>query len=337
MSKPFDLLKLLAEFSRAHNRSLADSKTAAAFLHNTKNDIARALDDPTLLHGSRTESMFESLVVSLGQFKFLKHEDEGRIFPEGKFVAPDFRVVTTDDVRWLIEVKNVYEPDPFNQRRRLFHRSYLNKLLSYCDITGCSLKIAVYWARWSIWTLISPDLLSSEEANLYIEMESAMKANEMAALGDRTIATRSPLRLRFILDPCNSSVVDRYGSATGTIREIKFYCGDDEVTNRLERELIWIFIQYGEWQEEAHEAILDGDRLVAIDCRWNPIESSRQGFDIVGSFSRMFARYYAQQTMSESTVVQLHAPVRANWFAQYRNLAGNTEVLPLWEFIQKPE
>jgi hypothetical protein len=37
--------------------------------------------------------MFEALVVSLGQYKLLAKEDTGRVHPEGRFTAPDFRIV----------------------------------------------------------------------------------------------------------------------------------------------------------------------------------------------------------------------------------------------------
>ena len=64
--------------------------------------------------------MFEGLLVSLGRFQLLKVENSGRWFPMDRYVAPDFRVVLHGGTRYLIEVKNVYERDPFRQRRRLF-------------------------------------------------------------------------------------------------------------------------------------------------------------------------------------------------------------------------
>ena len=68
--------------------------------------------------------MFEALVVSLGRYRLLKPEDSGRIFPQRGFRAPDFRVVLEDGSNWLIEVKNVFESDPFYQRRKLMTRRY---------------------------------------------------------------------------------------------------------------------------------------------------------------------------------------------------------------------
>ena len=297
MDKPFDLISELGFFSRKRKISLRDPATISEFFLNARNKAKQAVEDDALLHGQRTEAMFEALLVSLGQFRLLKAEDSGRLFPEELYIAPDFRVVLSDGAHWLVEVKNVYCRDPLWQRRRLCSHSYLSKLASYAEATGADLKIAIFWARWSIWTLVSPDRLASPAGDLDIDLQTALLVNELSSLGDRTIGTRAPLRLRVVMDPQLTSAVDADGNVLATIDRVELFCGDERVTEPVEQEAAWVFIQYGDWQEDGHpEAILDGARLTAIDFRWDPVEKTGQGFEFVGTLSQMFARYYIYST-----------------------------------------
>ena len=95
-------------------------------------------------------------------------------------------------------------------------------------------------------------------------------------------------------------------------------------------------MQYGQWQEDGPEAILEGDRLLAVEFRWEPEEATGQGFEIVGPLSRMFARCHAQHTVDAGSVVQLRAPLRPDWFAPLVNMKGGSRALPLWQFVQQP-
>ena len=337
MTKPFNLLAELARFSRECNISLRDPETASAFLRHANDEVRRALDDPLLLHGHRTEAMFEALVVSLGQFQLLNGEDAGRCFPEARYAVPDFRIVLPNGAHWLVEVKNVYERDPSRQKRRLLSQSYMKRLASYAAATGAELKIAVFWARWSIWTLVSPDRLLGGDGGLDLDMHTAIHVNELAHLGDRTIGTRPPLRLRVVMDPRRSSAIDAEGNVSATIGGTALFCGEEEVTDSTEQKIMWVFMQYGDWQEEGSpEPIVDGDRLLAVDFRWNPVERTNQGFEMIGTLSNMFARYYAQHTTDSGGVTQLRAPLRPNWFKPLLSMRGGSRSLPLWQFLQQP-
>lgn len=131
MSKPFDILDQLGRFGAQRNISLRDPSAPGAFADHVLQSVGRALADPALMHGQRAEAMFEVLVVSLGEYRLLSREDGGNVFPAGQFVAPDFRAVLPDGQHWLIEVKNVYEEEPFEQSRTLFRRDYHAKLDAY--------------------------------------------------------------------------------------------------------------------------------------------------------------------------------------------------------------
>ena len=50
----------------------------------------------------------------------------------------------------------------------------------------------------------------------------------------------------------------------------------------------------------------------------------------------MFARYYAEQTLKNREVVQLHAPVRPGWFAPLVLPDYDGKALPLWRIELQP-
>jgi hypothetical protein len=74
-------------------RRSRDPAAKVAFGCHLADAVDRALADPLLLHGQRTEAMFEALLVSLGEFRLLTAENTGPVFPAEPFRAPDFRVV----------------------------------------------------------------------------------------------------------------------------------------------------------------------------------------------------------------------------------------------------
>jgi hypothetical protein len=337
MSKPFDILDQLGRFGAQRNISLRDPSAPGAFADHVSQSVGRALADPALMHGQRSEAMFEALVVSLGEYRLLTREDGGNVFPAGQFVAPDFRVVLPDGRRWLVEVKNVYEEEPFEQSRTLFRRDYHAKLDAYARATGAELKLAVFWARWSIWTLVSPDRLVDADGSLTLDMMTAMRVNEMAALGDMSIGTRAPLTLRLIMDPDRSGAIGDDGLVKAMIGGTSLRSEDREILDPAEREIAFTLMQHGQWVEQEPVPIIDGDRLVAMEFTWRPQEEEvDQGFDFIGSLSRIFAHYYAAHTLDDREVVQLRAPLRPSWFAPLIAPGYVSDALPLWRFSLKP-
>ena len=336
MPKPFDLFAEFAKFGAQQKISLRDPNATPAFVAHVKDSVDRALADPALIHGQRVEAMFEAMLVSLGDYALLKSEDVGRIHPEDVFCVPDFRLVLKDGTQWLVEVKNVYLHDPGRQERQLMTRAYRERLETYAAATGGQLKLAVFWARWAIWTLVSPERLVDANGDLTLDRTRAMMANEVGALGDRTIGTRPPLRFRLLADPEKTSAVATDGTVNFTIGGVEMFCGEDEILDPTEQEIAWIFMQHGEWEESGPEAELEGDTLKAIEFRWDPAQRQNDGFEMVGTLSRMFARYYAEMTVDQHEVIQLRAPLRPGWFAPLVSTDYKSKALPLWRFILQP-
>jgi len=336
VSKPFDILSVLGKFSAKRKISLRNPEAKRAFGTYVSDAVDQALADPAWMHGRRAEAMFEALILSLGNFRLLKAEDSGRVFPMSNFIAPDFRVVLDDGAQWLVEVKNVYEADPSRQSRKLMDRDYHRKLAAYAKETGAELRLAVFWARWSMWTLVSPDRMADAAGNLTLDMMQAAKVNELGRLGDMTIGTRAPLRLRLVADPGRTSPIGPDGQVEITFGAVQLFCEDREILDPIERDIAWIFMEHGEWREQGPTPIIEGDRLLAIEFAWAPEEPSDQGFDFVGTLSRMFARYYAKQTIKNSEIVQLHAPLRPDWFRPLNRANHKSQALPLWCIRLRP-
>jgi hypothetical protein len=335
MKKPFDLLREVSRFGVAQGISLNDPEMPAAFGVHVDDAMVRAMADPILLQGLRVEAMFENLVQSLGEVVMIKTEDTGPFEASEPMQAPDFRIVLKNGENWLVEVKNIYLQDAFQQRRRVLKRDYRRALTNYARATGGILKIAVFWARWSIWTLVDPAQLAPGDRDLTLDMVTAIKANEMAAVGDQTLGLRSPLLLRLTMDPKRTSDIDDDGMVHATIGKAQMFCDERELLHPGDQQIGWTVMQFSDWETPDARAITDGNRLLAIEFESSPPEPSYQGFDLAGSLSRIFARFYAGRTISEGKVININVPVQSQWFGALRSIEGVGR-MPQWRFLLKP-
>lgn len=331
IQKPFDILDQFGKYGLERNLSLREPSTLSDFVKHVGTEIKRGLKDGSLLYGKRTEAMFEALVVSLGNFSLIKQEDNGLVLPREDFAIPDFRLVLNNGENWLVEVKNIYD-----RKRKLMNARHYQKLKSYSLATGAQLKLAIFWARLGIWTLVSPEKILSENGDLIPDMGECMKINEMVSIGDSLICTRPPLLFRMIADSGKTSPIGEDGEVVFTIGEIKIYCGGEEIVDPLEMEIVWMFMQYGGWEESGPEPDVDGNILKAIEFRWEPQQRSENGFDMIGFLSCMFSKYYTEATVENREVVRLQAPHRPNWLASIRSIDIERAKSPLWVFNLQP-
>lgn len=334
--KPFDLLAEFGKFGLERKLALTDADTRAAFGSHVAHEVDRALADPVLLHGQRAEAMFEAMLASLGDFRLVKPEDGGRVLSTEPFLVPDFRVVLTSGEQWLVEVKNIYIDDPFRQQRRIMTCRYRERLEAYASATGAELKLAVFWARWSMWTLVTPARFADADGNVVLDIGTAARANEFGALGDRTIGTRPPLKLRLVMDPERTSPIGENGQVEVVIGRVAMFSDEDEIIDPTEQEIAWIFMQHGEWLGSEPSPIIESDRLVAIEFSWEPEERQNDGFEMIGTLSRVFSRYFADATLRDGAIVQLRAPHRPRWFEPLIKPGYVSKALPLWRFQLKP-
>lgn len=328
-TKAFDLLASVAAFAREKGIALNDPSLVARFIADAEPRLKAALSDPTLIHGSRTERLFEATVLSLGKFRLLKTEDVGRVHAADTCRAPDFRVVLDDGEQWLIEVKNVRCKDPFKQETRM-SAAYLASLQSYADMVGAPLKLAIFWSLWNIWTVVSPDRFRRPRGGLHITMQEALVANESGRLGEVTIMTRPPLRLVLGAAVDMPRSLSPEGMAQFIIGSAKLFSGDVELIDVRDRKLAGVLFFYGEWPASGPFGVMDDGEFAGVEFVAKPEEPSDQGFDGIGWASRIFSRFYAMQTIEGDQVIQLHGETAPEWFAPLSNWDFKNSKLPLW-------
>lgn len=161
-------------------------------------------------------------------------------------------------------------------------------------------------------------------------------ASELGKLGDRSIGTRPPLRFRLIADPEKTSAIAADGTVNTTISGVKLFCGKDEILDPVEQKVAWALMQYGQWEEKGPKVESVGNILKSIEFQWEPAQRENEGFEMIGTLSRMFSRYYAEMTVNEHEVVQVHAPLRPGWFEPLVSWDYENKTLPLWQFILQP-
>ena len=325
----FNLLTVLAKFGLEKKISIAEPQAIPQFANFAASTLAEALSNPALLHGRRTEAMFEAMLISLGNYRLLKSEDQGQVYPSNDFQPPDFRVVLPDGIQWLIEVKNVYIDDPLDQRKRFMTRDYRQKLENYASSTAGHLKLAVYWAKWGMWTLVSPEKFLDSNGIVSLDLKSGMFENELGCLGDRFVFTRPPLTLRLEADPESTKPVFENGTLEFTIGDVRVYSGHKEILAPSEKEIAWILMRFGEWTEIGPRPLFDNNQVMGIEFRWEPESGNDQEMESIGVLSKMFSRYYAEQTLQGHQVVQLSAPLRPGSFAPFIASDYKGRTLPL--------
>lgn len=328
-SKAFDLLASAASFARNKRIALNDPALVDRFLADARPQLAKALADKNLIHGSRTERLFETTVLTLGRYRMLKIEDIGRVHSAAKLRAPDFRVVLEDGTQWLVEVKNVRCKEPLKQRTSMT-AAYLGSLRSYADMVGAPLKIALYWSLWNIWTIISPEPFLRPNGGLRISMTDAITANEFGKLGETMIATRPPIRL--VLDPDISKprLLGPGDEAKFTVGAARLFSGDTELTDRRDLKLAEVLFLYGDWLVAGPFARMEGGELAGVEYVAEPQELTEdQDFQGIGWASRIFSRFYATRTIDGDQVIQLHGEAAPDWFEPLGSWDFKTSNLPL--------
>jgi len=168
-----------------------------------------------------------------------------------------------------------------------------------------------------------------------LSFEDATAANEMATLGDMMIGTTPPLVWRLRADQSKARDVDKAGRVEFTIGGSELYCNGKKIESRLEQNIAWYLLLYGDWRQEEAPAHISDSRLEYVDFILRPEQESDQGFEIIGSLSSMFSSFYVQTTSEEKRVKRLLVRASDRWGGlipdDYKG-----DALPLWRFTLKP-
>lgn len=331
MNKPFDLIAPIASFAKRSGISLNAPNFITQFIADTQSRAADVLNDKNLLYGIRIESLFEATIISLGQYRLFKTEDVGRVHSPVQLRAPDFRIVLEDGNQWLVEVKSAYSSDPLQQKIKLT-AAYLKSIKSYADIVGVPLKLAIFWPRWKLWTLISPEKFSTQGGGLVVTMGEAMMANQMGELGDVHINTVAPLKLVLEADKNKPSQLHDNGVVEFTIRNASLLSGNVKLIALQDQRLAWILMSYGQWITADVHVKQNGGTIEGVEYIVGPREKSCEEFDFVGIASSIFSTYFASVTTIDEQITQLTADSAPGWFSPLSRWDFRRSKLPLWLF-----
>lgn len=333
----FETLALFGLLARDEGYSFKDEENGRKFINDLETEFFKAKNTSTIPHGLRTQAMFECLVASLGKCAVLKQEDSGEICAtDTSLKAPDLRLLLDDGQEFFVEVKNYYPSDPMASYS--FKPRYLNGLRRYAKLFNHDLKIAIYWAKWNIWTLVPEAKIQNEGVSFSISMDEAMMANEMSILGDYMVGTKTPLGIKLFADTNKSRFVGDDGKVHFTIGKVELYCGGTRIDNSFEKKLAYYLMLFGNWPLNGPIYESEVNKPVAIEYRFQPPETTpKQGFEIVGALSNMFSSYYNMITAPEGEVERISPKQTPTSMGIIIPRDYKGKCLPLWRFVIKPK
>jgi hypothetical protein len=138
---------------KSEGGSLQDPQAPGDFIASLGKPLTDAIKHPTLLRGLHAESLFGALVVSLGKVSLLKHEDSGNMWVDQRLSVPDYRIVLPDKSQFLAEVKRFHQKGDPKQPYAMAEK-YRGRLQQYEELVQAPVKVALYWSRWNLWTLV---------------------------------------------------------------------------------------------------------------------------------------------------------------------------------------
>jgi hypothetical protein len=301
-----DYVKLLAEHSRRVAVATYSAEAIKEFGDELQRSLAATAEATHRIEGLRTEALFGAVVTALGDVSLLKAEDTGDIFYNGEDLqVPDYRIITRERVQLLVEVKTSsdrkFPPKPMS-----FSHNYIERLRRYAELAGAELRVAIFWQGTGQWTLSSLAAFSAGSAGEQkwrLSYWRALATNEMATLGDRTIATPPPLRFRVLFNPDKSDHIapGATGDFTVSVRGIRLLSRSKELSG-MSAQIAWKLLWYGTWDELPPEDHYENGRLLWIDypCApsgWDENNPDHQGMAPIGGLSEMVSQVYLRSAV----------------------------------------
>lgn len=336
-SKQFGILRMLDDFARMQGLPLSDQVGHEQFVKRLSDALKQHQANPVLVHGFRVQTMFAYLAASLGACRMITEEDAGEFYTDTPHLKrPDFRILTCDGAECFVEVKNFNQSDPVAPY--LLKRDYVDSLRSYADAFKKPLLIAIYWARWKLWTLNPLTSFSQTENGYSISLVDTGKTDQKSLLGDCMIGIPKPLALRFYTDPEKPRKMDQDGQVQFTIQRTAFVAAEQEIVDPFEKKLAWFFLRYGRWEDFAHPAqIVDGE-LLHFDTQGEREDPNPdQAFLIVGQLSEMITRQFDEKTTEGGQVVRLSPEVGPEQLGVVIPNGFRGDVLRIWRFTLRPD
>ncbi len=321
----FDSLDVFAAWAQEHDIPVTRGDALEKFSAELARSVKESLGSDTMLYGNRTQAMFEAVVANLGGVKLVKREDAGGIYSEDdKIQAPDTRVVLADGRNLLVETKNYHgRPDqPFQVKT-----SYLDGLRAYAKMMSCPLRIAIFWSRGSLWTLVDPDAFVANGKWHQISVAEAFKRNDMGAVGDLLLGTSFPIVVR-------GYIQRRDGHARARPDKFRYFVADLEVLRPAQRRLLWFLAIWGQWRiDPAQQRVVeDNANRRIVDTFFVPaaeaVEQEKKtslGWVLNSWLSTVLSRYWLQLTSTIHGEFMTLLPDRESWTDQLLEVTNEGE------------
>ena len=331
----FDVLDLLDAVGRLHGISIDNVDGKNQILDIVKKAVLQG-SPATRLHGRRVEAMFGHVAAAIGRCSLVKKEDSRPAFagrPDMRI--PDYRLVTSDGQQFLVEVKNCHKKKL--DSRVVFKAEYLSDLQAYAALVRSELRLAIYWSTFKMWTLLSPQDLRFDGTVWMTTFGEAMMQNSMAALGDMHVGTTPPLVCRLLENSDRPPKIDANGRIKFTIRQVEIECAGRLVTEKNEKNLAFQLMLFGEWPA-SERLIVDGGRLLGVEHLAAPISRTPgQGFEFIGTLSRMASRRFDELTAPSGTIERLAPDIGdPGTLTPAIPVDYVGQQLPLWILVQQP-
>ena len=333
----FDVLDLFDSIGRSRKFVIGDANDERAFAETISKSLS-ANRTPTMIYGRRVEAMFAYMAASLGKCRLIKKEDSGDLFAEENVEIPDYRLVLNNGKQMLLEVKNYYQNNSF--KAFSLKASYIDGLVCYADLMMIDIYIAIYWSKWSLWTLVKPTDFKRNGTKAEIKLTTALERNQMVAIGDYTIGTTPPLEIRLFTDKQKPHRIDDNGMAEFVVGSVDLLCNGTLITAESEKRIALALMLYGNWNENstavpAPNAEKDIDY---IEFSYTPLEHDyKQKFSTMDSLSTIISRQYIQLTTSDGKVERLTPNIAPGALGFVIPESYKGTALPLWRFHIEPK
>ena len=150
-----------------------------------------------------------------------------------------------------------------------------------------------------------------------------------------TWGRRPPLVCRLLENPDKPPKIDKNGRVEFTIHQVEIECAGQLVTERNEKNLAFQLMLFGEWPASERLLVRD-DRVLGVEYVAEPsVRTPRQGFELIGTLSRMASRRYDELTAPSGYIERLAPVVEPRTLTPAIPAGYAGQQLPLWVLIQQ--
>jgi hypothetical protein len=309
-----DALSVFAAWAQRNRVAITQADAVQLFAESLQTSLKESLDSDTMLFGGRTQAMFEAVVANLGAVHLVKTEDNGDLYTTGQDIKiPDTRIVLSDGRNLLVEVKNNHQ-DP-TKPFRVPLRS-VEQWERYAQLVKADLRIAIYWSRAAVWSLVPLDAFSKQGKWSTIDVGTAFTRNDMGALGDLMIGCAFPIVWQ-------SYIVKYDGRIHFDEAQTRIFAGSREIYGLPQKQLLRFMVVFGGWTMSEPKVLEESDTHRIVECVSTPDEENSSGLN--GYVSSMLSRYWLQLTSTLDGDLATLLPSRDAWSDQILNVTNEGE------------